>query len=999
MPVLMLTNASVGSAPVHIQAPSHVPKGEPDRTFEFEAFLSYSHAADGALAPAVQAGLQQFARPWNRLRAIRIFRDKTGMSANPGLWSTITAALNSSRYFLLLASPAAAGSHWVNKEVEHWLDARSPGHMLIVLTDGEIAWDPTANDFDWNRTSALPSAVRGTFSEEPLWVDLRFAQHDEHLSLNNPAFREAVADLSSVLRGIPKDQLIGEDVRQHRKAVVFRRSVMAGLAALTIAAGAAALVAVKQSNLARRNEAQARQNEQLARTNAELAKSNEQVARKNEELARSNEKRAIQGESDARREARIALARQFAAQANDQFQKGNLVTSHALAIESLRASDTFQGRRALFNVLELIPPKPEIIPGTSGRPVDAVAFSPDGHWIARGDRAGRIVVSDLSRARGDIVSDSRRPSISSMAFSPDGRWVAAGVNGGVWLLDIEAGRALQETPIATSGHVWSLVFSPDSRHLVVAEGGANPRAGRIGVLRSASGHWQEMDMPAGKDESLQGNAALFIDDGTLVVVRSNGLSFVSFPALQELSFLSLGEAHGVEAPEDAGCRSAALSERPDILPNLRLLFVGCKGSIDIVRLPGRDFPTNSYDSLPFATSDPAHLSFSSNHKYIAAMAQLGDAIKVYGEGTEVFRTNRPSPTGFGTPSFAFQPDADVLAAGLQDGSTAMWHLSKGLSSLRWPRRSRVSSLSFSPDQKWLATVSYRDGILNIISTSDITNGKPRYTFQLGTDLTKPSFSPDGRFVLVADKHSIHLLQTSPWTRLTRYEIAGEYFQAAFSPDSRMLAASDANGIHRFDTATWQEKPLIKGRFPSGFRFSPDGRWLAAFVDNRSTRDGSVAVHVWSSVTGEEIASRETFEVPGQLRKPPRLRGSQSLIADAERWPTSPEMFSHGEGVSPDGRWKLGHGKTSSSMELTQVGSGVAGVLFHDASINDAGFSFDGRWLMTSTADDAVHIWPLLVPDFLAEACKLLPRNLTREEWKTFGMEGDYRKTCPDLSGP
>src|SRR5262249_45052601 len=164
--------------------------------------------------------------------------------------------------------------------------------------------------------------------------------------------------------------------------------------------------------------------------------------------------------------------------------------------------------------------------------------------------------------------------------------------------------------------------------------------------------------------------------------------------------------------------------------------------------------------------------------------------------------------------------------------------------------------------------------------------------------------------------------------------------------------------------SWREKPLIKGRFPSGVRFSPDRKWLAAIVDNRSTRAGSVVVHVWNLQTGEELSGRGAY---------------QALIADAERWPPAPAMYSHGEGVSPDARWQLGRGKTPSSMELTQVGSGVVGLLFHDASINDAAFSVDGRWLVTATADAAVHVWPLLVPDLLVEACKPLPRNLTREE--------------------
>ena len=61
----------------------------------YAAFISYSHAADGKLAPALQRGLHGFARPWFRLRALRVFRDEASLSANPGLWSSIEQALAS----------------------------------------------------------------------------------------------------------------------------------------------------------------------------------------------------------------------------------------------------------------------------------------------------------------------------------------------------------------------------------------------------------------------------------------------------------------------------------------------------------------------------------------------------------------------------------------------------------------------------------------------------------------------------------------------------------------------------------------------------------------------------------------------------------------------------------------------------------------------------------------------------------------------------------------
>src|SRR5215210_5566664 len=112
----------------------------------FDAFISYSRAADGRLAPALQGGLQRFAKPWYRVRALRVFRDDASLSANPGLWPSISGALDQSEFFLLLASPAAARSEWVEKEVEHWLSQQGPSRLLLVLTDGEIAWDDATAD-------------------------------------------------------------------------------------------------------------------------------------------------------------------------------------------------------------------------------------------------------------------------------------------------------------------------------------------------------------------------------------------------------------------------------------------------------------------------------------------------------------------------------------------------------------------------------------------------------------------------------------------------------------------------------------------------------------------------------------------------------------------------------------------------------------------------------------------------------------------------------------
>ena len=87
----------------------------------YDGFISYSHAADGRLAPALQRGLQRLAKRWNSRRALHVFRDETGLSTNPHLWSAIETALADSDWFVLLASPESAASEWVNREVAHWV--------------------------------------------------------------------------------------------------------------------------------------------------------------------------------------------------------------------------------------------------------------------------------------------------------------------------------------------------------------------------------------------------------------------------------------------------------------------------------------------------------------------------------------------------------------------------------------------------------------------------------------------------------------------------------------------------------------------------------------------------------------------------------------------------------------------------------------------------------------------------------------------------------------
>lgn len=218
----------------------------------FAAFISYSHGEDRALAAALQSALHRFAKPWYRLRAVRVFRDATNLTAAHSLPQVIQGALDASRQLVLLASEQAARSPWCRAEIDHWLATRSAETILIVLTQGEIAWDAAARDFDWARTTALPRGLAGAFAAEPLYLDLRWAKTAEHFSQRDPRFLDAVARISAALRGLSLDEIAGEEVRQHRRTRRTALAAASAIAALVAAAGTAGLVAYERSVVARR---------------------------------------------------------------------------------------------------------------------------------------------------------------------------------------------------------------------------------------------------------------------------------------------------------------------------------------------------------------------------------------------------------------------------------------------------------------------------------------------------------------------------------------------------------------------------------------------------------------------------------------------------------------------------------------------------------------------------------------------------------------------------
>ncbi|MCW3797645.1 TIR domain-containing protein [Sphingomonas sp. BN140010] len=149
------------------------------------AFLSYSHV-DAADAEWLHKALESFRVPPELVgrRAERflvprkltpIFRDRSELAASSDLTTEIREAIECSRHLIVLCSPAAAKSRWVNEEIRTFKRLRPDGEVLAAILGGEPhATDPDRECFPPALKEKLDARGRPTGEPaEPIAADLR----------------------------------------------------------------------------------------------------------------------------------------------------------------------------------------------------------------------------------------------------------------------------------------------------------------------------------------------------------------------------------------------------------------------------------------------------------------------------------------------------------------------------------------------------------------------------------------------------------------------------------------------------------------------------------------------------------------------------------------------------------------------------------------------------------------------------------------------------------
>ena len=197
---------------------------------QYKAYISYSHnnerwakwllhAIESYRVPRKLVGMTtKVGEVPARVRPV--FRDRDDFSSAADLGSTVKNALHSSENLLLICSPDAAKSHWVNEEIREFSRLGKTDRIFCVIVEGE----PEGTNAE---LACFPPALAEIGLHEPLAADVRNWADGKHLSR---------LKLISAMLGLSLDQLRRRDLQKRQKLWAIAAVSSIALAAILVVA-------------------------------------------------------------------------------------------------------------------------------------------------------------------------------------------------------------------------------------------------------------------------------------------------------------------------------------------------------------------------------------------------------------------------------------------------------------------------------------------------------------------------------------------------------------------------------------------------------------------------------------------------------------------------------------------------------------------------------------------------------------------------------------------
>lgn len=613
--------------------------------------------------------------------------------------------------------------------------------------------------------------------------------------------------------------------------------------------------------------------------------------------------------------------------------------------------------------------------------VMSFSFSPDGRRIAR-SRALGTDIRETATGR-DVTPAFVRGLRGSVTFTPTGQFYHADHDAklfrvldaatGTVLIDLSApGRFISRVEFlphdggilaavldhADGAHVryFGRVEGPKSEGRVITRTGYEPRFTFL-----SRGPWVAVSASQGTISVLDLATGAPIGSHKLQDLGTNSSPVAALPDGQ--SFLV---AHGGQLVSlQVGAEGIVLGELGRALSQVQTLRVAADGTVVQTGYHGELWRTTWPDDKPVRKVEPgvgsrwAEPVLSPDGRVLVEYGWSETArVRDLAAGRELFRYEELSPV----QSVQFLAGRRVRVSTPAD--TRVYDLPSGREVARAdvPESPTDANSVISPDGRWRVAITPPFG--RRLTLREASTGRERWHFDAqplvagGVEqVCEAVFRPGDRELLVVLGERSLLLDVATGREIVALP-GGQ--RATFSADGRLVALGRKPPIRVIEVSTRAVRqtfdrpgPTVNDTVASRLRFSRDGRFLAGF-------GWSYGAVVWSVEDG--------------------------TLAYSSMHPMPDNGFAVGD-ISPDGRWLAHSDRFQSQLRVwdwtAPPGTSRAVVLRgHHGEATDAGFTPDGKHLLTAGQDGTVLVWDMA---WIARAAVVRSTHRTDDDlWDDLG---------------